>query len=322
VSNTALHLRLEKGKEGVALVLHEAAGDALEGRLEGSLLDLLLGCGISDGLLDLLEGTKGNLSKVVSEVLVLVILDHLEHVVDSAMEVLLKVQLLISEEVNESTLLDIIVFRVDADVFHLLLGVSEVSQLFLFASISPGASELLGLITGVDIVENGELGADEVGEVTDLNVTEIEGNEELVMEDHATDPFIVGPATESRDGVDGADVSEDEQETASASRKALVVGGDLLGADSLEESLHVVEVREDQGILVAVIGVHITLAHILKILLIVALAVLSLVGRLDNFLGLGLDVLHLSFEGSFELGLNVEGHREGAACRDQALVQE
>jgi hypothetical protein len=58
-----------------------------------------------------------------------------------------------------------------------------------------------------------------------------------------------------------------------------------------------VEVREDHGILVAVIGMNIALAHILKMLLIVALTILSLVGGLGNLLWLSLDVLHLGLEG-------------------------
>jgi hypothetical protein len=58
-----------------------------------------------------------------------------------------------------------------------------------------------------------------------------------------------------------------------------------------------VEVREDHGILVAVIGMNIALAHILKMLLIVSLTILSLVGGLGNLLWLSLDVLHLGLEG-------------------------
>ena len=79
------------------------------------------------------------------------------------------------------------------------------------------------------------------------------------------------------------------------------MGGDLLGTNSLEQSLHVVEVREDQGILVAVVRMNITLAHILKVLLIVALSVLSLIMGLRNLLGLSLNVLHLGLESCFEL---------------------
>jgi hypothetical protein len=86
------------------------------------------------------------------------------------------------------------------------------------------------------------------------------------------------------------------------------VGGDLLGSNSLEQSLHIVEVREDQGILVAVVRMNITLAHILKVLLIVALSVLSLILSLRNLLGLSLNVLHLGLKSGLELGLYIEGH--------------
>ena len=75
----------------------------------------------------------------------------------------------------------------------------------------------------------------------------------------------------------------------------------MLWANSLEESLHVMEVREDHGILVAVVRMNIALAHILKMLLIVALSVLSLIGSLRDLLWLSLDVLHLSLESCLEL---------------------
>jgi hypothetical protein len=91
----------------------------------------------------------------------------------------------------------------------------------------------------------------------------------------------------------------------------------LLWANSLEQGLHVVEVREDHGILFAVIGVNIALAHILKVLLIVALTILSLVNGLGVFLGLRLEVLESGLECSLKLGLYIEGNREGAACRSQ-----
>ncbi len=65
-----------------------------------------------------------------------------------------------------------------------------------------------------------------------------------MVEDHAADPLIVRPATESRDGVNGSNVEEDEQQAATRAGETFVVRGNLLGADSLEEGLHVVEVRE------------------------------------------------------------------------------
>ena len=83
---------------------------------------------------------------------------------------------------------------------------------------------------------------------------------------------------------------------------------DLLGAHSLEEGLHVVEVRENQRVLVAVVRMNITLPHILEVLLIVALAILGGIGWLWRLLGLCLHVLHLVLVGSLELGLHIVGY--------------
>jgi hypothetical protein len=217
VSDSLLHFLLEERKERILLVLHHTALDTKESSLEGLLLDGSISGGIFNGLLDLVKGTESDLSKVVSKILVLEVLNHLQHVVDSAVEVMLNVQLLVCKVVNESSLLNVVVFRVDADVLHLFFGLSQVSELFLLGNISPHTAELLSLISGVDIVEDGELGTDEVGEVSDLNVSEIESEQELVMEDHASDPLVVGPSTETRNGVDSTNVEEDEQETSSAS---------------------------------------------------------------------------------------------------------
>lgn len=171
VSDSGLHLLLEEREKWVVFVLHETVLDASEGRLESSLLDVSLSGWVRDGLLDSLKGPDGNLSEVVSQVLVLVVLDHLQHVQGSSVEVLLYVQLLIGEVVNESSLLDVVVLSIKADVLHLLLGVSEVTELLLFSNISPHAAKLLSLVAGVDVVEDCELGTNEVGEVSDLNVT-------------------------------------------------------------------------------------------------------------------------------------------------------
>ena len=171
VSDSGLHLLLEEWEKWVVFVLHETVLDASEGRLESSLLDVSLSGWVCDGLLDSLKGPDGNLSEVVSQVLVLVVLDHLQHVQGSSVEVLLYVQLLIGEVVNESSLLDVVVLSIKADVLHLLLGVSKVAELLLFSNISPHAAKLLSLIAGVDVVEDCELGTNEVGEVSDLNVT-------------------------------------------------------------------------------------------------------------------------------------------------------
>jgi len=80
--------------------------------------------------------------------------------------------------------------------------------------------------------------------MSDLDITEIESNQILMMEDHTSDPLIVRPATEAGDSVDGSDVEKDEKKSSSATRQALIMRGNLLGANCLEQGLHIVEVRE------------------------------------------------------------------------------
>ena len=166
-----MHLILEKREQGVVLVLHEARGDTSKSRLEGFFLNLTLGGGVLDGALYFLKRSNSDLSEVIAEVLLLVVLDHLEHVSDSSVEVLLDVELLVGEVVDERPLLDVVVLAVDAHVLHLLLRVSQVAQLLLLSHVRPRVAQLLSLVTRVHVVENGELGTDEVGEVADLYVT-------------------------------------------------------------------------------------------------------------------------------------------------------
>ena len=277
--DTLLHLALKEREKGITIVLHQTAPDTTEGSSEGLLLDAILGSGVTNGGLNLFERTDCDFSQMVSEVLALEVLDHLEHVECSSVEVLLDVKLLVGEVVDECPLLDVVVLGIDADVLHLLLGVSEMSELLLLSDVGPHAAELLGLVASVDVVEDTELGANEVGEVADFDVPEVEGDEVLVMEDHAANPLVVRPPSEARDRVDGSDVEEDEQQTSSAAGQALVMGRHLLWAHGFEQGLHVVEVREHQWVLVTVVGVNVSLLHVLKMLLIVSLSIFGSVLR-------------------------------------------
>jgi len=101
-----------------------------------------------------------------------------------------------------------------------------------------------------------------------------------VVEDHSTDPLVVGPATETGDGVDGSNVEENEKKASSAARETFIMRRHLLWANCLEQGLHVVEVREDKRVLVTVVGMNVALSHVLQVLLIVSLSVLSSVLRL------------------------------------------
>lgn len=128
---------------------------------------------------------------MMSEVLVLKVLDLLEHGEGSSVEVLLKVELLVGEEVNECSLLDVVVLGVESDELHLFFGGAEVSELCLLRDVSPHGAELLGLVSGVNIVEDSELGTQEVSEVSDLDVAQVKANQVLVVENHTSEPFVV-----------------------------------------------------------------------------------------------------------------------------------
>ena len=67
--------------------------------------------------------------------------------------------------------------------------------MLFFDDISPLHTKLLGLIASVNVVEDGKLRSNEPGKVSCLDVSQIEGEKELVMPDHVSDPFVVRPST-------------------------------------------------------------------------------------------------------------------------------
>lgn len=134
---------------------------------------------------------------MVSQVLVFVILDLLEHVQGSLMEVSLHIKLFVSQIVDQSSLLNEIIFTLKSDIFDLLLRMSQVFVLFFLAHISPHSCELLGFVSGVNIVENCELWTKEVSEVADFSISKVEGNEIFMMPNHTSDPLIVRPSSKS-----------------------------------------------------------------------------------------------------------------------------
>jgi hypothetical protein len=78
--------------------------------------------------------------------------------------------------------------------------------------------------------------------VSDFNITQIIANKEFVVPNHSSKPLIIGPTTKSGNGINGANVKKEEEDSSTRSRVRFVVRGDLLWADSLKEGLHVVEV--------------------------------------------------------------------------------
>ena len=146
--------------------------------------------------------------------------------------------------VDQGTLLDEVVLIVDVSVLHLLLSVHQVTGLYLFDHVSPLSGDLLELIASVHIVEDGELGAQDEGEVPDLNVADVPSDQEFVVPDHSAQPFVVRPASQTRKGSDRADVAKKEEKASAAACERFVVRRHLLGAYGVKELAHVLVVRE------------------------------------------------------------------------------
>ena len=186
--------------------------------------------------------------------------------------------------VNKSSLLDELVLSVDAHVFHLGLSVDQVLHLDLLSSVNPLGSHLSDLVLGVDVVEDGELRSDHVGEVSGLNNSDVPSDKELVVEEHTSKPFVVRPAAHSREGSDGSNVEEHEEESSSGTREGLVVRRNLLRADSLHKVSQVVVVRVHKRVVGGVVRVDVSLSHGVDFVLVVALSIESFV--------LGLGTIH------------------------------
>ena len=88
------------------------------------------------------------------------------------------------EEVDQSSLLNELVFFINSFVFNLLLSVGQMFALSLFNEVSPHVAHLLHLVVGVDVVEHTELWTNQVSEVTELSISEVQGDQVLVMPDH------------------------------------------------------------------------------------------------------------------------------------------
>ena len=102
-----------------------------------------------------------------------------------------------SEIVLKGILLDVVILIIDGEILHLLFGGNEMSLLRLLDNIIPGGEELSHLILSVSVVPVGELWSNNEGEVTSLHDGQVETEDILVVEDHTTNPFVVGPSSHS-----------------------------------------------------------------------------------------------------------------------------
>lgn len=133
------------------------------------------------------------------------------------MNVLLQNVSRVLKEVDESTLFHELVLVVDTDVLHLFFRMNQMSGLFLFYLVNPLVGQLLELVASVDVVEDGEFRSKHEGKVAGLDETDVPGDQELVVEDHTTEPFVVRPATHSRDSSNRSNVCEEENKSTTRS---------------------------------------------------------------------------------------------------------
>lgn len=133
------------------------------------------------------------------------------------MNVLLQNVSRVLKEVDESTLFHELVLVVDTDVLHLFFRMNQMSGLFLFYLVNPLVGQLLELVASVDVVEDGEFRSKHEGKVAGLDETDVPGDQELVVEDHTTEPFVVRPATHSRDSSNRSNVCKEENKSTTRS---------------------------------------------------------------------------------------------------------
>ena len=155
-------------------------------------------------------------------------------------------------------------------------------HLDLFGGVNPLSSHLSDLVLGVDVVEDGELGSNHVGEVSRLNNTDVPSDKELVMEEHSTEPFVVGPTAHSGERCDGSNVEEEEDKSTSRSGEGFVMRRNLLRANSFHEVSQVVVVRVHQGVSFGMVRVNVSLSHGVDFVLVVALSIKSFVSGLGT----------------------------------------
>lgn len=149
-------------------------------------------------LRNFVESLIADISDEILEICLLVPLDRVEHALGTTVEMGLNIHATVCKEVDQGSLLDEVVLIIDANVLHLLLGGDEPLLLCLLSLVSPLCSELLALVSTVDVVEVGEFGTNEESEVTHLADSQVEGEDVLVVEDHTTEPLVMGPATHTR----------------------------------------------------------------------------------------------------------------------------
>ena len=181
--------------------------------------------------------------------------------------------LLVGKEIGKSSLLNKVIFFVQSDVLHLLFGVDKRHVLNFFNLISPLVTQLHDFISGVDVVENGELGSKHEREMTDFCVANVPAKEELVVEYETTHPLIMGPSTHARDWSDTSNINKQEDQTTAGATEWFIMRRNLLRSDSFEKMSHVFVMTVNQWVTHWVIRMNITLFHLWKFVRVITLLI-------------------------------------------------
>ena len=117
---------LEHWEEDITSVGHGSGADTVEGGLERGSSDSFGVLWVVNVSKNLIKRSLNNSSHFTLEIVVLKVLNLVEHSEGSLMERGLSVQLGVGEEVDKSSLLNEFVFFINSIILKLLLGVSQV----------------------------------------------------------------------------------------------------------------------------------------------------------------------------------------------------
>ena len=191
------------------------------------------------------------------------------------MEALLEGEARVGQIVHERSLFDELVFVVNSHVLDLALAFLKVHVLGLLDGVRPLVHQLFELVAGEHVVEDSELGSGQPREVSDLDVANVEGNQEFVVENQSADPLVVVPAAELSNRGHRSDVEGQKDNSSAGSTERFVMRRDLFGASRFLESVPVVfDGGENERVLLRVVRMNISIIESLVILLVVASAVL------------------------------------------------
>jgi len=201
---------LDHRKNNITFICHFVGSNSKKSCFEWRSSDCFWMCWVVYMSENFLNGSINNLFHLILKIGILEVLNWIQHWYTSLVEMSISIKFWVVDEVDNSTLLDVFVLTINSIILELFFGVSNVSILLKLNYIGPLVSQLLEFVVGVHIVEYWELWTEEEWEVSCLNETNVEGNKELMMPDHCSEPVIVLPTTKSWDGVDWSNVKEHE----------------------------------------------------------------------------------------------------------------